>query len=361
MSDLASVLPVPPRALPVRHRRPAEALHLRRMRREASDEELMLRYGKGDAGAFEALYRRHRLPLYRFLLRQVGSAESAEELFQDLWMRVVNSRGRYEVRAKFTSWVYAIAHNRLMDFYRANGRASFLSHEESESVLEDLPAGEIAAAVLVTFTLALMVFERESGLDTMAPKAPRADRPAKVSPAEPVRAGQLAKSPPAEPRSAAPAPATPSPQAAAPPDRAKPPTVETALSSERRATGRPVRVPAVPPGIEILRKSEEVKPLPDAQRAFDVQQSVRPTQAPAAAPAPGANSLRESASTLQGAGAVGGATSRAAVSEAKERTPEKWLEDIRKLKTEGKATEVERELAEFKKRDPDYILPEDLR
>ncbi len=120
-------------------------------------------------------------------------------------------------------------------------------------------------------------------------------------------------------------------------------------------------MPAVPPGIEILRKSEEVKPLPDAERAFDAQQSVRPTQAPAAAPAPGANNLRESASTLQGAGAVGGATNRVAVSEAKERTPEKWLEDIRKLRTEGKATEVERELAEFKKRYPDYILPEDLR
>jgi RNA polymerase sigma-70 factor (ECF subfamily) len=115
------------------------------MRGEASDEDLMLRYGRGDAGAFEALYRRHRLPLYRFLLRQVGNAESAEELFQDLWMRVVNSRGRYEPRAKFTSWVYAIAHNRLMDFYRTNGRASFLSNEESESVLADTPAVEIAA------------------------------------------------------------------------------------------------------------------------------------------------------------------------------------------------------------------------
>src|SRR3989449_7843637 len=143
MSDLASVLSVPSRALPVRHRRPAEALHLRRMMREASDEELMLRYGKGDAAAFELLSRRHRLPLYRFLLRQVGNAATAEELFQDLWMRVVNSRGRYEARAKFTSWVYAIAHNRLMDFYRGNGQASFLSHEESESVLEDTPAAEL--------------------------------------------------------------------------------------------------------------------------------------------------------------------------------------------------------------------------
>jgi RNA polymerase sigma-70 factor, ECF subfamily len=118
---------------------------LRSMRGEASDEELMLRYGRGDSRAFELLYRRHRLPLYRFLLRQLGNAESAEELFQDLWMRVVNSRGRYQPRAKFTSWIYAIAHNRLMDFYRANGRASFLSHEESQFVLEDAPAAEIAA------------------------------------------------------------------------------------------------------------------------------------------------------------------------------------------------------------------------
>src|SRR6267378_4251596 len=150
MSDLASVLPVPPYAPSVQDRGPREALHLRRMRIEASDEELMLRYGRGDARAFELLYRRYRLPLYRFLLRQVGNAATAEELFQDLWMRVVNSRGRYEVRAKFASWVYAIAHNRLMDFYRGNGRASFLSHEESESVLEDLPAAEIAAATGVS-------------------------------------------------------------------------------------------------------------------------------------------------------------------------------------------------------------------
>jgi RNA polymerase sigma-70 factor (ECF subfamily) len=115
------------------------------MRGEASDEELMLRYGKGNVRAFEVLYRRHRPPLYRFLLRQAGDAATAEELFQDTWMRVVNSRGRYEARAKFTAWIYAIAHNRLMDFFRASGRASFLSHEESESALEDLPTREIAA------------------------------------------------------------------------------------------------------------------------------------------------------------------------------------------------------------------------
>lgn len=60
-------------------------------------------------------------------------------------MRVVNSRERYEVRAKFTTWVYAIAHNRLMDFFRANKRAAFLTHEESEAVLETIPSDDVAA------------------------------------------------------------------------------------------------------------------------------------------------------------------------------------------------------------------------
>jgi RNA polymerase sigma-70 factor (ECF subfamily) len=126
---------------------PAETLHFSRMGEAPTDEELMLRYCEGDAAAFDVLYRRHRGPMYRFLLRQAGDAAAAEEVFQDVWMRVVNSRARYEVRAKFTSWVYAIAHNRLMDFYRANGRAVFLDQEESEAALEALPAENVAADV----------------------------------------------------------------------------------------------------------------------------------------------------------------------------------------------------------------------
>jgi len=113
-----------------------------------ADEELMLRYGGGDAGAFETLYRRHRGPLYRFLLHQVkNDAATAEELFQDVWMRVIDFRGRYEARAKFSSWVYAIAHNRLMDFHRASGKAKFLDEEESADAIEMLPAGDPPAEI----------------------------------------------------------------------------------------------------------------------------------------------------------------------------------------------------------------------
>jgi len=112
-----------------------------------SDDELMVRYRGGDAVAFEALYRRHRSALYRFLLRQLGDTAAAEEVFQDVWMRVIDSRGRYESRGRFASWLYAVAHNRLMDRYRADGRAERLGAEESEEALENLPADELPAHV----------------------------------------------------------------------------------------------------------------------------------------------------------------------------------------------------------------------
>ena len=113
------------------------ALHFARMDSDPGDEELMLRYCAGDAAAFEALYRTHRGPVYRYLLRQCGNAGSADELFQDVWLRVVNARTGYEAKARFTTWLYRIAHNRLMDFFRANARARLDSYDELADGLAD--------------------------------------------------------------------------------------------------------------------------------------------------------------------------------------------------------------------------------
>lgn len=94
------------------------------------DEELMLRYRGGDAGAFDELYGRHKGPVFRYLRRQTGDAAVAEELFQDVWMRIINARAEYEVRAKFTTWLYTIARNRLLDHWRSAGRAVLASFDE---------------------------------------------------------------------------------------------------------------------------------------------------------------------------------------------------------------------------------------
>ena len=81
----------------------------------------MLAYRQGDGGAFDTLYARHKGPLYRFILRAVRERATAEELYQEIWMRVIEARSRYEARAKFTTWLYTIAHHRLTDHWRRRG------------------------------------------------------------------------------------------------------------------------------------------------------------------------------------------------------------------------------------------------
>src|SRR5260221_8568070 len=88
---------------------------------EAPDEQLMLAYRDGDAAAFEKLYARHRARLYRFVLRSVKSRAIGEELFQEIWLRVIEARGRYTPQARFTTWLYTIAHNHLVDHWRKRG------------------------------------------------------------------------------------------------------------------------------------------------------------------------------------------------------------------------------------------------
>src|SRR5271169_6831124 len=82
------------------------------------DARLMLRYRDGDAAAFSALYARHKGPLYRYLLRQVRNAGAAADLFQEVWSRLVATRSRYEPRAKFATFLFHIAHNLAIDFFR---------------------------------------------------------------------------------------------------------------------------------------------------------------------------------------------------------------------------------------------------
>jgi RNA polymerase sigma-70 factor (ECF subfamily) len=95
-----------------------------------SDEDLMARYRDGDAQAFDALYRRHKGPLYRYMLRQCHTAAVAEELFQDVWMKLIHARLRYEARAKFTTYLYHLAHNRLIDHYRRQSTGLPLSYDD---------------------------------------------------------------------------------------------------------------------------------------------------------------------------------------------------------------------------------------
>lgn len=83
------------------------------------DDALMQAWVAGDVAAFETLYRRHRDKLYRFLVRQLRNGALADEVFQDIWQRVIAARADWKPDAMFTTWLYRIAHNRLADHWRA--------------------------------------------------------------------------------------------------------------------------------------------------------------------------------------------------------------------------------------------------
>ena len=85
-----------------------------------SDEQLMLAFIESDSKAFEILYARHKDAVYRYFLRSVSNEATSQELYQDLWLKVIHSKNNYQVKAKFTTWMYTLAHNRLVDWYRRN-------------------------------------------------------------------------------------------------------------------------------------------------------------------------------------------------------------------------------------------------
>jgi RNA polymerase sigma-70 factor (ECF subfamily) len=108
------------------------------MDRNPADEALMLAYRAGDAASFDTLYSRHKGAVFRYLRRQVRSMAVAEELFQDVWMKLIDARAGYEPRAKFTTWLYTIAHHRLMDHFRGAARAILVSYDETDDPPEDV-------------------------------------------------------------------------------------------------------------------------------------------------------------------------------------------------------------------------------
>jgi RNA polymerase sigma factor (sigma-70 family) len=110
---------------------------------QETDENLMMRFGRGEAAAFEFLYRRHELKVFRYLKRNVKSEASANDLMQEVWFAVVRGAGNYQPTAKFTTWLFTIAHNRMVDMIRANHRLQSLdagdeADSEGSSMLDRL-------------------------------------------------------------------------------------------------------------------------------------------------------------------------------------------------------------------------------
>ena len=105
---------------------------------DQDDEELIARYARGETDALAVLFERYRRPLFGFIVRMAPSRADAEEVFQEVWLRVINKAKTYR-KDRFRGWLYRIAHNLMIDRSRCR----------KPNVSLDASVGDEAGATLV--------------------------------------------------------------------------------------------------------------------------------------------------------------------------------------------------------------------
>ena len=145
--------------------------------RELDDEVLMKAYANGDMAAFECLYDRHRGPLYRYILRQVGDAATANDLYQGSWEKIIRARESYTASAPFKAWMYRIARNHIVDHFRRSRPTRDLSPDAlpadgpgpEQVLIGEQAATGLAAAVngLPAEQREALLLKLEAGLDLL--------------------------------------------------------------------------------------------------------------------------------------------------------------------------------------------------
>jgi RNA polymerase sigma-70 factor (ECF subfamily) len=113
---------------------PSEPLH------PDPDVALMLRFQQGDERAFEELVKRHTRPILNLVYRYVGDASRAEDVTQDIFVKVYRARMKYEPKAKFSTWLYRVAVNHCLNDIRSRKSQPSLATPIND--LLEHPSGE---------------------------------------------------------------------------------------------------------------------------------------------------------------------------------------------------------------------------
>ena len=110
------------------------------------DAALMAAFASGDARGFETLYGRHKGGVYRYFLRSLRETGLAEELAQDVWTSVIRTHAQWQPDARFSTWLYRLAHNRLIDHYRRANLVAFSALESDGAGDEEPRMAEYASS-----------------------------------------------------------------------------------------------------------------------------------------------------------------------------------------------------------------------
>jgi len=109
-----------------------------------SDSELVALYLKGDSKSFEALIQKHKNKIYAFILSKIRNRDLAEDIFQDTFIKVINSlqKGKYNEEGKFLPWVMRIANNLVIDYFRKSKKMRTIAPTDNFDMFDILQDGE---------------------------------------------------------------------------------------------------------------------------------------------------------------------------------------------------------------------------
>jgi RNA polymerase sigma-70 factor (ECF subfamily) len=107
------------------------------------DPGVLRKAQRGDERAFTLIVRAYETPIYNYVLRLVGDRALAEDLTQEVFLRVFQGLPKFSLRSKFTTWLFQVTKNRVLDELRANERRPRLS-----VALDDIPPLEVVDAPL---------------------------------------------------------------------------------------------------------------------------------------------------------------------------------------------------------------------
>ena len=109
-----------------------------------SDSELVALYLKGDSKSFEALIQKHKNKIYAFILSKIRNRDLAEDIFQDTFIKVINSlqKGKYNEEGKFLPWVMRIANNLVIDYFRKSKKMRTIAPTDDFDIFDILQDGE---------------------------------------------------------------------------------------------------------------------------------------------------------------------------------------------------------------------------
>ena len=124
-----------------------------------SDESLMLRYQQGDSSSFEKLYARHKHSLFAYLYRSHVDLSVIEEIAQETWVAIIDSAKNYRAAAKFKTYLYAIAHRKLVDFWRKNKFDYLVDSTDGsgESIVENIADTRSPSADAIDLSMDLLL------------------------------------------------------------------------------------------------------------------------------------------------------------------------------------------------------------